>query len=1287
VSSGRSDYLVEVWDTDRGLPNVIVMSVAQTPDSYLRVATFEGLASFDGVSFRVTNKANTPGFPGNFVSTVYCDREGRLWASTYNGLATWRGGRWRVLGQADGWRTAGVVKRFSEDREGGVLAAVADRLFRFAAGRFSEIPLPDGGQGDAFADADGALWARGEHYLGRRAGDRWIATPLPAGSAGPIVATQAARGGGVWVAWEDGVQRFRSGVWEPRQTLPPDLRLGRGTFLFEDSEGHLWVQIPRKGLAEFRHNGRVLLLGRPEGMPTLAIRSLTEDREKNLWVGTDGGGLVRLRPRTAAMFDTTHGLGADVVNTVYEDGPNRLLVADYGGGLMYLDRLRQRFTPFEVRLPEVKPGGAHLTIAALRDSSGDIWAGTLEDGLFHVHRGAAERIPPSEIGAAPVRAIFEDSRKTLWFGVSKGLYARRDGKFRAYGAESGIRPGAYTAIAEDGRGAIWVGGDAGLFERRGDRFERIYPEREDERVRVYAIRAAGDGSLWFGTADHGLGQVRDGKIFLFGGAQGFPSPSVGAILEDDEARLWMTTATQGLLCVSTASLEAVAAGRQRTLDPIWLNKSDGLNTNNMRISFQPAAVRSRDGKLWFATLRGLAMVDPKQVQTATPSPPVWIEQVTAGGEQLKDLDRGGAEGVLTVPADRRLVRIAFSAPSFTAPERLRFRYRVDGLTSEWQEQSSRSVTFANLRPASYVFHVQVRRGGGAWSEQEARVSLRALPFWWETIWFRLLTFAALAVLAGGIVYAAQGRRLQRKTWQFERERELRLDLEKMQEGLRSSEEKLSKFFNASPLSVAVIALAERRIRDANQAFLRCAGCRREELIGTPLSQSPIAIEPVDRERLRQLLDSGEPIRDVEVTVRVRGGEPRLQALSVEPIELDGESCLLVVANDITERRQLEGLLQEAGKMEAVGRLAGGVAHDFNNLLTVINGYTDLLLSSPQTGASAASGLEQIRMAGERAAGLTHQLLAFSRKQVVKPRAVDVNQAAIEAERLLRRVVPEDIEIVLELEETPAVVMADPGQLHQILMNLMVNARDAMPEGGRLTVSISKTDLSPLQAAAHPAAPPGAYVMLAVADTGAGMDAATRQRVFEPFFTTKKSGRGTGLGLATVYGVVRQSGGLLEVASEPGKGTVFTVYLPLAECEAEASEPEIRDAPPGTETVLLVEDQDEVRRFTQRALEACGYCVLEACNGEQALAMEAVYAAPIELLLTDVVMPGMTGPELARRMRPLRPDMRVLFCSGYTDLEGTQRGATGDSPFLQKPFTPRELAAKVREVLDAPHRHD
>ena len=405
-------------------------------------------------------------------------------------------------------------------------------------------------------------------------------------------------------------------------------------------------------------------------------------------------------------------------------------------------------------------------------------------------------------------------------------------------------------------------------------------------------------------------------------------------------------------------------------------------------------------------------------------------------------------------------------------------------------------------------------------------------------------------------------------------------------------------------------------------------------------------------------------------------------VSLSFVEVDEGVFAIAFVSDISQRKQLEDQLLHAQKMEAVGRLAGGVAHDFNNMLTVISGYNRMILDELSTLDPLRGYAEEILKAADRAAALTQQLLAFSRRQVMQPRVMNVNTVIAQTEKMLRRLIGEDVELVFGLDAGAGNIKADPGHVEQAIVNLAVNARDAMPTGGRLNIETASVHLDENYARTHMGVTPGDFVMIAVTDTGHGMDAETRRRIFEPFFTTKEKGKGTGLGLATVYGIVKQTGGDIWVYSEPKHGTTFKLYFPrVSEAAVEAGTPEAAQAGPASETILVVEDEKAVRDLTVRILQRLGYRILTAASGAEAVEISNSHTGTIHLLLTDVVMPNMSGRQLADILSLSRPDMKVLYLSGYTENTVLHHGVLeAGVEFLPKPFSREVLGKKLRDIL-------
>lgn len=509
------------------------------------------------------------------------------------------------------------------------------------------------------------------------------------------------------------------------------------------------------------------------------------------------------------------------------------------------------------------------------------------------------------------------------------------------------------------------------------------------------------------------------------------------------------------------------------------------------------------------------------------------------------------------------------------------------------------------------------------------------------------------------------------------------DKKRVESVLRESEDRFNAFMNTTSVTAFMRDVSSRYVY-VNRAFEKEVGKPAAEILGkTPFEIWPAEIAKALVATDKTVLSAGRSMEFYERTTH--STQQAKEWLAIKFPFRDRRNKVLVgcVSVDITERKSLEEQLRQSQKMEAVGRLAGGIAHDFNNLLTIIIGYCELLLGRLTDEAGHRGKIQEIKKAGERAALLTRQLLAFSRKQVLAPRVLDLNSVIENLRHMIERLIGEDVDFATVPHDGLNMVRADLGQVEQIIMNLVVNARDAMPQGGKLTIETANIAFDGPYATSHPPSLPGEYVMIAVSDTGTGMDLETQKHIFEPFFTTKEKGKGTGLGLATVYGIVKQSGGFVWVYSEPDAGSTFKIYFPRVKGKAAPQEMEKAKYGRlwGSETVLVAEDEDSLRRLIRETLEHHGYKVLEATDGKNALRLIADYREPIHLLVTDLVMPHMSGRELAEQVSSDRPDIRILYISGYSDDAIVRHGILDThGVFLQKPFSPQVLARKIRQVL-------
>ena len=505
--------------------------------------------------------------------------------------------------------------------------------------------------------------------------------------------------------------------------------------------------------------------------------------------------------------------------------------------------------------------------------------------------------------------------------------------------------------------------------------------------------------------------------------------------------------------------------------------------------------------------------------------------------------------------------------------------------------------------------------------------------------------------------------------------------------LRASEERFHKAFKAMAVPMAILQSKTQSCVEVNDSFLTLIARARQDVMAQAPARLEQLIFPDDYRHLLRRLEAGEPIRDYNCRVRRNCQEARDAVISLEPVKLGAEDCLLLALHDVTEQRQLESQLRQSQKMEAIGQLAAGIAHDFNNILTIIQGYTSIVLSRPRLDPQVFKPLEQVKLSAERAAALTRHLLAFSRKQVMQRRPIFLNETLTRMQPMLLRMIGEVHSLECECAPDLPPVLADENTFEQMVLNLVVNARDAMVDGGKLRIAAQTVELDHQKVQRNPEARPGKFICLSVADNGSGMDAATVTRIFEPFFTTKPKGKGTGLGLSTVYGIVKQHEGWVEVESTLNVGSTFRVFLPVSELpmDAKAELPaglEMRDPETAHETILLVEDEPSLRQFVAMTLTNQGYQVLQAEDGPSALNAWQRATQPIDLLLTDMIMPnGLTGAALARRLLEKSAQLRVLYTSGYSPelTENADRLVDGVN-FLPKPFAVSKLIKTVRRCL-------
>ncbi len=1170
-----------------GLPSAWVTSLhADTHDGALWVGTGNGgIVRLGLEGFEVILDPDENLAQGSSIRGLYRDARGRLWAGTEGAgvlvlsLPEVGSGVWKAVAREAlerGEEPAPVPPPRVVGVEDGLpnpfitaLTPVAGAVSREGADVGVWVGTPSG-----VARIDGATFEVGR----------------PAGLAGrtEITALLHEDDDTLWVGTGgEGVLRMRGG-----ELLPPGGEAGVGTAfvsaLLRDREGALWIGTNGEGLHRL-HDDALETLDTAVGFPGDLVRSLLEDREGHLWVGQTSAGLVRIQDGIFDWIGPPEGLSMEVALGLAETPDGALWVGTPGEGV-------NRVHEGEVQRWGVAEGmGSDFAISVAAAPDGDVWVGTLGGGVSRIREGRAERFGTEDGLLGPqVSVVHVDQGGSLWVGYrGQGIQRWRPGPPLHWDVAAGLPSGAITTVADDAFGRLWVGTRSGLARIEAGGELHIFGLEEGlPHGHVTSIHHDPEGGSWVSTMG-GLARVRDDRVVPLGVEAGLPPLEPLAVAEDARGALWMST-SQGLLRASRAALDSVADGLLSRTEIRHYDRSYGLRSAEANGGVHRSALVGIDGHLYFPTMAGVVRVDPdRTVRPRVTAAPVLETGLV--GNRVVPLHRD-----LRLGPDERNLEFTFSAPTFLAPERLRLRYRLEGFDDEWVEVGEeRRARYTNLPPRRYRFVVESGDQGEGWSGREAWVELTLTPRFHEWGVVRAGGFLLVLLLGFGLyrnrILTLEAREARLLQVVEERER--------ASQALRRSEEQLHFALEAAHMGTWEWELDTDRVQWTEGATALFGpppasgeGLRRR-LLEVHADDDPAELlAALDGVASGEVTEFGvhfavrppappgaAPTRrrpagaDVGNGGRTRSGGGNGSGGSKGPgsgngkgADRVGDHCVLVrqvelrgrvldaegegrrivgVAADVTDliatREELqarESELRQIQKMEAIGSLAGGVAHDFNNLLAVIGMNARLALEGIPDASPAREEIEETIRAADRAAELTRQLLAFSRKQILRPERIDLNASVRSVERMLRRLLRANVQLETELASDLHPVLADQTGVEQILLNLLVNAQDAMPRGGAVTI---RTRNAPGDPAAEEAVLEGPHVVLSVEDTGIGMDEATRARVFEPFFTTKEVGQGTGLGLASVYGIAQQSGGRVEVWSRPGQGTVFSILLPAA----------------------------------------------------------------------------------------------------------------------------------------------
>ncbi len=1244
------------------------------------------------------------------INCLLQDRTGYIWIGTDNGLFQYDGGRFQEFGHAEGLPNTEILS-LTESPEGVLWVATQSGLAYRSGRQFTPVEVGERGQIRSVAfDAGGRVYLKHNSGLVRGVRDSAGAFQFQTVVHG-VIRGLLVDGQSVWFGKDDDLWRL-SGEKTERIGSPAGLPADLWNTIVQDTSGNLWVRSPTR-LYELP-KGQPRFVNRSEGIPFAPNSRLYADRHGRLFVSSDAG-VVILDGVSRTHIDFQHGLPAEGVGPVLLDREESLWLGLVGGGLA------RRLGHGEWLSWKKEDGLLHNAVWAIQhDRGGHVWVGTSGGLSILGPDGRASHSWTSRNGLAGDRvlAIVQGPAGDFFVGTDPpgiSRFSRQRVLLRTYRSDSGFTAERVNSLAFDRQGRLWAVGRGGCFRSRESlttaaeaKFERVDVPTIPAQTYFYAVTVDEKGVVWIASS-LGLARFDGNRWRVFTERDGLKSVDLGAIVQGQGA-LWLSyrdalgitrlqfdgeqvkathfTKHEGLFSDQVYALAFDQAGRlwatsDSGVDVLeeghWrhYDREDGLiwdDTDSLALHVDT------EGNVWVGTSGGLSRYTSPPYPIPDSPPTVVLTSIEGVAQRFQATD----EPVL--PHAQSSLAIRSGTLSYSYETRTRFRYRLSGYEKEWHETRERSVHFAGLPAGHYIFEEVAAGPNGLWSTVPTRFAFSVKPAWWQTWWF-VTTCALIILLLGRALW-----RLRVRTLMSQKER-----LERQVDGqtaeLRQSRQQLWAAMDAAKLGIFSQSLINGE-NFGDEQIQSIFGTAPGELITFEKLLSFVL--PEDRERFARIVAQGSQLpEEADPTFEYRTNLPdgSIRWLQVRGgIIRDGFGKSMRAAGivmDITEQkraehemRALEQQLRQAQKMEAVGRLAGGMAHDFNNLLMVIQSYTEMLQDNLSEDDSLRRNTEQVLKAADRGASLTKQLLAFSRKQVISPIVLDLNATVSEAAKMLKRLIGEDVELRVTASEALWAVKADPDQIAQVLVNLCVNARDAMPRGGSITIATGNVTMEKQLLESYPDVIPGNYVMLSVTDTGTGISKEVQEQMFEPFFTTKERGKGTGLGLSTVFGIVKQSGGYVWAESELGRGACFTVYLPrvdVAIAPLMAAKTEV--GPRGTETVLVAEDEEALREAMCSYLRGLGYAVLDASSGPQAIMVASQHQARIDLLVTDVIMPKMSGRELSQKLASQRPDLKTIYMSGYTDDAVVRYGVREEGvAFLQKPFSLITLTRKVREML-------
>jgi len=1247
-------YPIETFRSDSGLPQAQVLSICQDRHGAIWFGTFSGLCYFDGISFHALTWPDGP--RGREINEIVEGADGTIWVATSNGVSRLRDGSWRDFTARDGMPER-WINDLAGDGDGGVWVAHYRGLTHLMADG-TVVPgatIDKELEGTVYSldrGSDGTLWGGTPYavFTLNSGTCRWF-TPEDGLHLEEFYDIRVLPTGDVVAGGPGGATRYDGHTWSP---VDPGPLAGAKDLIINaisgTGDGDLFLGT-NQGLLIIEADGDHCLVDRQNGLTDDFIHHLLADYEGNIWLGTEIGA-VKLGSHRAVIFDSADELPSPWAWTIMEDRDGGVwITTDRGVAVHRNDGFEHPSLPL---LPE-----GEGTSAALVARDGTLWIGTNNYGLLHMG-GGEDRLFTTADGLPQdtITAICADSLDRIWVGcVVSGARIERDGSVVSFD-DMGLDEHYIYQLLEGPDGRIWAVTDQGLHVHDGLGFICVVFNEQLNYMDPICILFTRSGQTLVGTNGMGVVQLEQGRISH---PEGYPSALDSAIVwaleEDDEGRIWIGT-NQGP----------------------WLNQQGSFRNIFVEIGLPAAEIASpqaihtdRQGNVWFGCDRGAIRLDALSLarKTRIHNPRLKITGIRINGRETPT----SAEVALGSYKDT--LEISFQFFSFRNPDQARYRYRLSGLeTDSWSDWSPhRRVSFYRLPPGRYRFDLEGISGYGERVSCAGTFSLLVPTPFHMTLIFRVGLVLLLAAMVALFFHLRQRR--------FTAERaKLESQVEQRTHQFVESEKKYRSLVELSPLAIAIHR--QQRFLLGNRQMELLSGWDSRELVGQPIQVIvPRHLEEklVSEARLRE---SGEdPSNNYEIDLLNRDGTRRAVQVFSRRIDFEDQPAVMTQFLDITDQKSLEAQFLRVQRMEAVGRLAGSIAHDFNNLLTVIMGYSELGLANSEVGGKLRRHLQAITDTTARARKLTRALLAFSRQQVINLQPVDPNLVIKSFTTMLRQLIGETISFNVQPGEEIRTIFADPGQVEQVLMNLCINARDAMADGGEITIRTFNCDISAEEAISRHWAEEGEYVCIEIIDTGIGMHPETMVRIFEPFYSTKPQGEGTGLGLSTVFGIVNQHKGLIDVQSRPGKGSCFSIYLPITrEKVQEEQRPAGDPFPPGDGTILVVEDQDDVREINEEILQQQGYRTVSARDGLQAVEIFAQSPRDIDLVLMDLTMPRMGGWDACQAMNEIDPDVRVIFNSGHaTDERIIEQIRHSGRELILKPFNRMTLLSTIHRVIN------